>query len=117
MLTDVVSTLKDVTPNLVNKQHYGYDPQFFNQILVEEYDFGNNAPGLKLRSIETQYVSGGNYTNPSTDPTKNANLRSLASSVTIKDGNGSRRRPRLNTITTRRILSTLLLRADQESAA
>jgi RHS repeat-associated protein len=87
VLTDVVSTLTDVTPNLASKQHYAYD-QFFNKMLEEEYEFGTGAPGVKLRSTETAYVSGGNYTNPTADPTKNANLRSLPSSVTLKDGSG-----------------------------
>ena len=91
VLTDAVSRLTDVTPNLVSKQHFGYDPQFFNQNLVEEYDFGFGSPGGKLRSTETFYVTGGNYTNPGADPTKNPNLRSLPSIVTIKDGSGVQR--------------------------
>jgi RHS repeat-associated protein len=88
IITDVITTLTDVTPNLVSRQHYEYN-QFFNPSLVEEYDFGSSTPGIKIRTTETTYEEGSNYANPNGVTTTNPNLRSLPTMVTIKDGNAT----------------------------
>ena len=59
-LVETISTLKDVTPNQVTKQDFGYD-QYNNRTDVWEYDFGQGGPPVfPSRHSRTEYV----VTNP-----------------------------------------------------
>jgi RHS repeat-associated protein len=80
-LTDSVTALTDVTPNLVTKQTYAYD-QFNNRTDTYEYDFGQtNPPAVPVRHTQTSFV----VTNPvnNTDYTA-INLQSPPDSIHLK---------------------------------
>ena len=81
------STLKDVSPNLVSKQTFGYDDTvpYNNQNNVKEYDFGNGAAGALIRETRTTFISSSTYTGTS------VHLRSLASQVSVYDAGGTER--------------------------
>ncbi len=76
-LTETVTTLLDVSPNLVTKQSFNYD-QYNNRTDVYEYDYGTGSPpAYATRHTHTDYlttnpVNGANY---ATD--NNIHLRSL----------------------------------------
>jgi RHS repeat-associated protein len=80
-LTQVVSTLSDVMPNLVSKQTFDYD-QFNNITDTCNYDFGSGAAGPLLRHTRNTYVTNEfNSTDYTTvdlsNPTNSVHLRSL----------------------------------------
>jgi len=88
-ISDTTTTLKDVTPNLVSRQTFGYDDTlpYNNQNNVKEYDFGSGAPGALGRETRTTYVTASSYTDAATG----AHLRGLASQVSVYDAGGTER--------------------------
>jgi RHS repeat-associated protein len=88
VLTDVITRLKDISPNLVSKEHYAYD-QFFNRTLVEEYDFGSGSVGVLQRYTTAQFLSVSSYTNPTASTSNKAYLRSLPVQQSVYDANGA----------------------------
>jgi RHS repeat-associated protein len=64
-ISQTLTTLADISPNLISKQTFAYDG-FFNLTDTYEYDFGQGTPGSFLRRIHTDYVNTSVYTG--TDP-------------------------------------------------
>jgi RHS repeat-associated protein len=58
-MTDVTTTVQDVTPVLMSQRHTDYD-QYNNATDLYEYDFGSGAVGSLVRRAHTGYL-GGNY--------------------------------------------------------
>ena len=91
-LVETITTLTDVSPNLVSKQTsinpssgtIGFD-QYNNQIDVWDYDYGPGAPGVMLRYTHNDYVTAASYTDAQTG----AHLRSLKQQVTVYDLSGN----------------------------
>src|SRR6185369_11675889 len=88
-VTETITTLTDVIPNLVSRQTFGYDDSvpFNNRSDVYEYDFGSGAPGALIRRTHTDFLK----TNPvnSTDyTTTSIHIRSLPTQVQIFDAGG-----------------------------
>jgi len=89
---ETVTTLTDVTPNLVTKQSsidpstgaVGFD-QYNNPTDVWEYDFGAGSPGALLRHTHMDYVTDPGYTDASTG----VYIRQLPAQVIIYDGNNN----------------------------
>lgn len=59
------ATLADVSPNLVSKQEFAYDPNvsYNSQTDVYEYDYGSGTAGSFRRRSHTDYVTDPNYIN------------------------------------------------------
>lgn len=75
-LTEAVTKLLDVTPNLASDQKYYYD-QYNNQTAVEEFDYGlSSPPTFPTRRTETDYVTTGESNSIDYTAT-NVHLRSL----------------------------------------
>jgi YD repeat-containing protein len=75
-LTEAVTKLLDVTPNLVSDQKYYYD-QYNNQTAEEEFDYGSSSPPtFPTRRTETDYVTTGESNGIDYTAT-NVHLRSL----------------------------------------
>jgi len=90
-----VTTLADVTPNLVTKTSaidpnnpasIGFD-QYNNQTDLWEYDYAQGAPGALLRHAHTNFITTTNYT----DAVNGPNLISLPSQTSVYDGTGIER--------------------------
>jgi YD repeat-containing protein len=64
-INQILTTLADISPNLVSKQTFAYD-EFFNLTDTYEYDFGQGTPGSFLRRSHTEYINTSVYTG--TDP-------------------------------------------------
>jgi RHS repeat-associated protein len=60
-IVQTLTTLADVSPNLISKQTFTYD-QFNNLTNRYEYDFGSGAPGAFLRRSHIDYVTNSIYT-------------------------------------------------------
>jgi RHS repeat-associated protein len=74
-LTEAITTLKDVSPNLVTKQAFGYDI-YNNRTDTWEYDFGSGAPPTHpTRHTHTDFLTTNNGTNYATNT--DIHLRSL----------------------------------------
>jgi RHS repeat-associated protein len=88
-ITDMTTTLADVSPNLVAKQVFGYDDSvpFNNKNNVKEYAFGSGGPGALVRETRTTFLTATNYI----DASMGAHLRSLPSLVSIYDAGGVER--------------------------
>ena len=99
-ITETLTTLLDVSPNLVSKQTHidpvsgsvGFD-QYNNPTEVWEYDYGPGAPGNLLRHARTQYLTSGydtvvgTPTNP--NPAATIHIRSLPTSQAIYSDAGT----------------------------
>jgi len=92
-VTETITTLADVTPNLVTKRSaidpnnpsfIGFD-QYNNQTDVWEYDYGEGVPGNLLRHTHTDFVTASNYTYAMTG----AHLRELPEQTIVYDPNGT----------------------------
>ncbi|HET6976395.1 MAG TPA: RHS repeat-associated core domain-containing protein [Pyrinomonadaceae bacterium] len=92
-VVETVTTLTDVTPNLVSKvtaidpsnpNVIGFD-QYNNSTDIWEYDFGSGGPGALIRHTHKQYVTDSAYTDAQTG----SHQRSLPSQVQIFDGAGN----------------------------
>jgi RHS repeat-associated protein len=55
-----ITTLTDVTPNLVSKAEYDYD-DYNNVTAIREYDYGQSSPGPLLRNTEITYLTTNQY--------------------------------------------------------
>jgi RHS repeat-associated protein len=87
-LRSEVTTLTDVSPNMVTQKTFTYD-QYNNQTEVYEYGFGAGAPGPLLRRTLTFYLTNNQYQgniNYATD--FNIHIRNLPTLVQVYDGNG-----------------------------
>jgi len=81
-VTQTITTLADVHPDLVSKQTYAYD-QYNNRTDSYEYDFGAGAAGPLIRRTHTDYVTAAAYVGVDADPTLGAHLRSLPSQTWV----------------------------------
>jgi len=86
-LQETTVSLLDVSPNLVSKQHFGYDDSvpFNNQNNLKEYGFGNGVPGALLRETRTTYLTASTYTGT------NVHIRNLPTQVSVYDAGGVER--------------------------
>jgi len=76
-ITETVTTLFDVTPNLVSKKTFAYD-EYNNQTDVYEYGFGAGAFGPLLRRAHTSYLTtNGNQGNVDYAADVNIHIRNL----------------------------------------
>jgi RHS repeat-associated protein len=102
-VTYTLTTLTDVSPNLVSKQTainpqdssiVGFD-QYNNPTDVWEYDYGSGAPGNLMRHTVTQYLTSGYDTvsgSPGApDPVGAIHIRNLPSTQQIFDAGGTLR--------------------------
>ena len=87
-VTETVTTLFDVTPNLVSKQTFGYD-QYNNQTDVYKYDFGIGPPGPLIRRNNTDYVTLNNGVDYAADT--NIHIRNLPLQKQVFDAGGTKR--------------------------
>lgn len=109
-LVKTITTLLDVTPNLVSMQsaiipntqpeQYGFD-QYNNPTDVYEYDYGQGAPGALLRHTRTDYlttnsVNNVDYTSPTVTATS-IHLRGLPTQRSVFDVTGSVEKERART--------------------
>jgi hypothetical protein len=88
-VTQTVTTLFDVTPNLVSKKTFAYD-EHNNQTDVYEYDFGAGAPGPLIRRAHTSYLTTNEYqgdVNYATDV--NVHIRNLPIQQIVYDASGN----------------------------
>jgi RHS repeat-associated protein len=90
-LLSEITTLTDVTPNLVSQKVYNYD-QYNNVTDVYEHDFGGDATGPLIRRIHTSYLT----TNPNQGDADyaadyNINIRNLPVQEIVYDASGNLR--------------------------
>jgi RHS repeat-associated protein len=84
-LTEAVTTLKDITPNLMSKQKSVYD-KYNNVTRIEDYGYAESSVTCPLlRRTETGYVTSTAYTDLP------LHLRNLAAQVSIYDASGIER--------------------------
>jgi RHS repeat-associated protein len=81
-ITQTVTTMFDVTPNLVSKQTFGYD-QYNNRTDVYKYDFGEGAPGPLISRTHTDYVTLNNGVDYASGT--NIHLRNLPRQMQVFD--------------------------------
>ncbi|HEY9432819.1 MAG TPA: Ig-like domain-containing protein [Blastocatellia bacterium] len=81
-ITQTVTALFDVTPNLVSKQTFDYD-QYNNRTDAWVYDFDAGAPGLLIRRTHTAYVTLNNGVDYAADT--NIHIRNLPSKMQVFD--------------------------------
>ena len=103
-ITETTTTVKDVNPNLISKQIFGYDDTvpYNNRSDVYEYDFGAGSPGALIRHTHTDFlktnlINGINYgtLNPNVNtPDLNAtvHIRNLPTKTSVYDLGGERTR-------------------------
>jgi RHS repeat-associated protein len=90
-LRSEVTTLADVTPNLVSKKTYDYD-QHNNVTDVHEYDFGAGAPGPLIRRTHTPYLTtNGNQGGVNYATDNNIHIRNLPVQKLVYDASGNLR--------------------------
>jgi hypothetical protein len=88
-ITETVTTLCDVVPNLVSKQTFAYD-EYNNQTDVYEYDFGAGAPGPLIRRTNTSYLTtNGNQGNANYAADVNVHIRNLPVQQIVYDASGN----------------------------
>ncbi len=92
-VVETVTTLADITPNLVSKQTHlnpnnpsqvGYD-QYNNPTDTWEYDYGSGATGSLVRRSHTDYVTSPTYTGTA------VHLRGLPLAQQVFDAAGNKR--------------------------
>ena len=91
-VVETITTLTDVTPNLVSKQSsidpsngaIGFD-QFNNPTELWEYDFGSGSAGALLRRTHTEYVTDPAYI----DAVTGVHMRRLPTLVIVYDGSNN----------------------------
>jgi RHS repeat-associated protein len=90
-ITQTVTTLLDVTPNLVSKKTFAYD-EYNNQTDVYEYGFGSGAPGPLIRRIHTSYLTTNEIQgNVNYAADLNIHIRNLPARKIVYDDSGNMR--------------------------
>jgi len=87
-ITQTVTTLFDVTPNLVSKNTFAYD-EFNNQTDVYVYGFGIGAPGPLIRRTHTDFVTLNNGVDYAADT--NIHIRNLPLQQQVFDAGETKR--------------------------
>jgi len=88
-ITETVTTLCDVTPNLVAKKTFEYD-EHNNQTDVYEYGFGAGAPGPLIRRTHTSYLTtNGNQGGVNYATDLNIHIRNLPVQKIVYDALGN----------------------------
>jgi YD repeat-containing protein len=88
---ETITTLLDVSPNLVSKQTFAYD-QYNNVTDTWEYDFGAGAPGPLIRRTHTPYLTtNGNQGNVNYATDYNIHIRNLPIQKIVYDAAGNLR--------------------------
>jgi RHS repeat-associated protein len=84
-----VTTLADVSPNLVTQRTYSYDP-YNNVTDVYEYTYGSGGPGPLLRRTQTFYLANNPWQGNSNYATDlNIHIRNLPTQISVFDGNNT----------------------------
>jgi RHS repeat-associated protein len=90
-LTETITTMYDVSPNLVEKKTFSYEDQYNNQTDVYEYGYGAGAPGPLVRHTRTTYLTNNpNQGGIDYAADLNIHIRNLPVNVTVFDGNGAK---------------------------
>jgi RHS repeat-associated protein len=87
-ITETVTTLFDITPNLVSKKTFAYD-EYNNQTDVWAYGFGAGAPGPLIRRKHIDYVTLNNGVDYAADT--NIHIRNLPLKTQVFDADGIKR--------------------------
>ncbi|MFN7928346.1 MAG: RHS repeat-associated core domain-containing protein [Blastocatellia bacterium] len=87
-ISEKVTTLSDISPNLVSKETYSYDA-YNNKTDIYEYNFGAGNYGTLIRRTHTDYVTTNNSANYAT--ATNIHLRGLPSVIQVFDANNIKR--------------------------
>jgi RHS repeat-associated protein len=89
-IIETVTTLADVTPNLVSKQTMTYSNDAYNNVTdVYEYDFGEGGHGPLIRRTHTDYLTFNNGADYAGN--HDIHIRDLAVSKIVYDASGNLR--------------------------